>query len=87
MIAPQVDADIRDSIRSISDNHGISDRNEYDQLIAYTANFTEEEKKLWLESTKGAKNATEAIQMYEAALAKAKQEANETGISMLNIQY
>ena len=85
LIAPQVDADIRDSIRSISDNHGISDRNEYDQLIAYTANFTEEEKKLWLESTKGAKNATEAIQMYEAALAKAKQEANETGISPLSI--
>lgn len=87
LIAPQVDADIRDSIRSISDNHGISDRNEYDQLIAYTANFTEEEKKLWLESTKGAKNATEAIQMYEAALAKAKQEANETGISLCYVEH
>jgi len=87
LIAPQVDADIRDSIRSISDNHGISDRNEYDQLIAYTANFTEEEKKLWIESTKGAENATQAIEMYEAALVKAQQTANETGISMLNIQY
>lgn len=79
LIAPQVDADIRNSIRSISDNHGISDRNEYNQLIAYTADFTKEEKRLWLESTKGAKNATEAIEMYEAALEKAQQQANETG--------
>lgn len=82
LIAPQVDADIRNSIRSISDNRGISDRNQYEQLIAYTANFTEEEKKLWLESTKSAENATEAIEMYEAALAKAQQTANEAGISL-----
>lgn len=73
------------SIRSISDDHGISDRNEYDQLIAYTADFSEEEKKLWLESTQGAKNATEAIEMYEAALAKAQQTANESSNSQTSI--
>ena len=85
LIAPQVDADIRNSIRSISDDHGISDRNEYNQLIAYTADFTEEEKKLWLESTKGTKNATEAIKMYEAALTKAQQTADKSGNSQISI--
>lgn len=67
------------SIRSISDNHGISDRNQYTELIEYTKDFTDEEKKLWLESTQGAENATQAIEMYEAALVKAQQTANETG--------
>ena len=85
LIAPQVNADIRNSIRSISDDHGISDRGQYAGLIEYTKDFTEEEKKLWLDSTKGAENATQVIGMYEAALKEAQQTTNGAGISPLSI--
>lgn len=70
------------SIRSISDNHGISDRDQYTQLEEYTKDFTDEQKQLWLEVTKGAENATRAIEMYEAALSDAQQQANETPVSL-----
>lgn len=70
---------ILQSIRDISDDHGISDRNQYAELIEYTKDFTDEEEKLWLEATKGAKNATQAITMYEAELAKARQTVNGSG--------
>ena len=73
------------SIRSISDNHGISDRDQYTQLEEYTRDFTDEQKQLWLEVTQGAKNATEAIEMYEDALSDAQQTANETPVSPLTI--
>ena len=63
------------SIRSLSDEHGISNRDEYVQLEEYTKDFTDEQKNLWLEATQGAENATQAIEAYESALSDTQQQS------------
>ena len=59
------------SIRQITDDHGIANRNEYQKLNEYTKNFTSAQAELWLEATLGAHDAEEAIRLYETALAEA----------------
>ncbi len=68
---------LQNSIRQISDDHGISDRDQYSDLAEYTKDFTVAQAELWLEATKDAENATQAIEMYETKLAEAKNLANE----------
>ena len=64
-----------DSLRQITDDEGYAARfmynREYDELLDFTKDFTVEQQELWLESTRGAENATDAVQRFEDALASA----------------
>ena len=73
---------LENSIRQITDDHGLSDREEYADLSEYTKDFTAEQAKLWLEATLGAENATQAIEMYEAALADVTEAVRSTPLSI-----
>lgn len=59
---------LQHSIRQITDDRGLADRKQVSELNEYTKDFTLSQVELWLEATKGAENATQAIEMYEAAL-------------------
>ena len=74
------------SIRQISDDHGIADRKQVAELTDYTKDFTQSQAELWLESTQDAKNATQAIEMYENALKKAKEESLVTPTISSSVQ-
>ena len=69
---------INSKVTSISDE-GIETRvfdlEGIEELNDFTKEFTSKEVELWLEATQGARNATEAIEMYKKAL---KDAANET---------
>lgn len=67
---------LKDSIRLITDDHGITDRDEYSYLMNEIdfQSFTQEQAELWLEATSGAQNATEAVQKYKDALAEQEDE-------------
>ncbi|MCM1233960.1 MAG: hypothetical protein NC489_27960 [Ruminococcus flavefaciens] len=65
---------LQNSIRRLADDHGIADRNQIAELNEVTKDFTDSEIEVWLEATQGAKNATEAIQMYKAAISATEQE-------------
>ncbi len=58
-----------------SGNH--VDAEDHKRLQEYTEGFTTAQVELWLEATRGAENATQAIDMYKAALAEAKESAKE----------
>ncbi len=73
--------ELQNSIRQITDDHGISDREESIKLTEFTKEFTTAKEKLWLEATHGAENATQAIEMYEAKLAETLEKNNKTKIS------
>ena len=62
---------LEQSIRDITDDHGISDRKQYAELSELTGNFTKKQAELWLEATRGAENAQQAARMYHEALEKA----------------
>lgn len=59
---------LRNSLRQITDDHGIADREEYSELYEFVKIFNEKEVELWLEATLGAENATDAINRYKEAL-------------------
>lgn len=61
---------LQNSLRQITDDHGIADRDEYTTLINYTKDFTAEQTELWLKATQGANGAADAIKRYEQELAK-----------------
>ena len=69
------------SIHQITSEYGIEDREQVAELTKYTKDFTLSQVELWIESTQGAENATQAIEMYEHALNNTKKSANETPIS------
>ncbi len=75
LIRSTVDVDFNRSLRTLSDNHGITDRTQYAWLTEQTAGFTDEQKKLWLETTRGAENAAQAVAKYQARLAQPPQTA------------
>ena len=86
IIADEKDANkrLQNSIESIahgsdyytsSGNH--VDAEDHKRLQEYTEGFTTAQVELWLEATRGAENATQAIDMYKAALAEAKESAKE----------
>jgi chromosome segregation ATPase len=50
------------------------DSDEYKKLEKYTKDFSIDQVNTWLEVTKGAKNATEAIELYEAELQEIQSE-------------
>ena len=72
---------LADSIRQITDDHGISDRDEYSKLNDYTKDFTLKQTEYWLEFTYGAENASQAIDMYEAKMANIKPLAFSSALS------
>lgn len=74
---------LQNSIRQITDDHGISDLEEYSTLSEYTKDFTQAQVELWLEATLGAENATQAVKMYEEAIEVAKN-ADENPISLFD---
>ena len=63
------------SLRQITDDEGYAARfmynREYDELLDFTKDFTVEQQELWLEATRGAENAAQAIEMWKAKLAEA----------------
>lgn len=59
---------LQNSLRQLADDHGITDRDEYETLINYTKDFTAEQAELWLKATQGANDAADAIRKYEEAL-------------------
>lgn len=63
---------LQNSIRQLTDDHGITDREEYSYLMGEIdfQSFTQAQAEMWLEVTLGARNAAEAVRMYEDALAK-----------------
>lgn len=73
---------LNNSLRQITDDHGISDREEYAKLEEYTKDFNQSQADLWLEVTLGTENATEAIKKYEEALQTIP---NETDILFADI--
>lgn len=77
---------LKDSIRSITDDHGITDRDEYSYLMNEIdfQSFTQEQAELWLEATSGAQNATEAVQKYKDALAEQEDKDPITFSSVLS---
>lgn len=66
------------SLRRLSDDHGISDRGEYEKLARYTKNFTGEQWNVWFEVTDGIQDADKAIQAMTNSLAEM---SNETALS------
>ncbi|MDE6602237.1 MAG: hypothetical protein K2K90_08760 [Lachnospiraceae bacterium] len=62
---------LEQSIRTIADSHGITDRDQYASLSETVESFTVKEAELWLEATRGAENAEQAARMYGDALEKA----------------
>ena len=70
---------MQNSITQItSKGFGAFDLKDLADLKDYTKDFTLDEIELWLEATLGAKNATDAVEMYKKALENAKDAANET---------
>ena len=65
---------LKTSIRTITAEHGKTNREDYTALIQYTKEFNQEQTMAWLEATRGAENATRAIEMYENKLAKQNKE-------------
>ncbi len=61
---------LQNSIHMITDDHGIADREESAYLSEYTNRFTQAQAELWLETTREAHNAAEAVRMYENRLAE-----------------
>ncbi len=70
---------LTNSIRSITDNHGITDREQYSYLMNEIdfESFTQEQAKLWLTSTLSAENAADAVKQFKDALAAAESEGKE----------
>ena len=62
------------SLRKLSDDHGISDRGEYEKLARYTKNFTGEQWNVWFEVTDGIQGADKAIQAMTNSLAEMSKE-------------
>lgn len=64
---------LQNSIRRITDDHGQRDHEAYKYLESEVDfnNFTQEQAEFWLEATLGAENATQAVEMYKAALEEA----------------
>lgn len=74
---------LQHSIRQITDDRGLADRKQVSELNEYTKDFTLSQVELWLEATKGAENATQAIEMYEAALLDTNNmESDDTPVSL-----
>ena len=71
----EVSEQLNNSLRSIATQNGLYHFDEVEdgfiRLQSYTQGFSEKQAKLWLEVTNGAKTATEAIKMYEAAQTQA----------------
>lgn len=61
---------LQNSIRKITDDHGQTDRGAYKYLESEVDfnSFTQAQVELWLKATLGAENATQAVEMYKAAL-------------------
>ena len=66
------------SLRQITDDEGYAARfmynREYDELLDFTKDFTVEQQEFWLEATRGAENAAQAIEMWNAKLAEMKED-------------
>lgn len=84
---------LQNSIRQLTDDHGITDREEYSYLMGEIdfQSFTQAQAEMWLEVTLGARNATEAVRMYEDAIAESSDNPSPTlsissTISQLNTQ-
>lgn len=71
------------SLRRLSDDHGISDRGEYEKLARYTKNFTGEQWNVWFEVTDGIQGADKAIQAMTNSLAEMSKETSLSDISSL----
>ncbi len=69
---------LHNSIRQITDDRGISNREEYAELYELTKNFTSDEAEFFIAATRGAHNATEAIRMYNEALKEASSHSDST---------
>lgn len=66
----------------ISGSYGtFSNQHDLDVIAHYTKDFSNEQKEAWIVATQGAKNATEAIQKYEASLEEAIKTSKELAIS------
>lgn len=74
---------LRNSIRQITDDHGITDRSEYAYLMGEVDfdSFTQAQVELWLEATRGAENASQAIEMYKTKLAEINANADSVSFS------
>lgn len=61
---------LRNSIRQITDDHGMQNREEYAYLMGEVDfdSFTQAQAELWLEATLGAENAADAVQKWKDAL-------------------
>lgn len=75
------------SLRSIYDNHGLTDRDAYsndeygyEKLQEYTSKLTPEQKELWMVTTAGIHNAKQAIDAFEAKLEETGQQLQEDSI-------
>ncbi len=73
---------MQNSIRQISDDHGMTDREQYAELANFTKDFTLSEAELWLEVTRGAENAAQAVEMYKAKLIELKTAAVPSPLSI-----
>ena len=73
---------LQNSIRQITDDHGIADREQTAELTECTKDFTASEIELWLQATLGAQNATQAMAMYKKALADAKEASASTPLTI-----
>lgn len=69
------------SIRTISDERGIVNREDYEMLEEYTKDFNESETNTWLEVTKGINSAEEAIRAYERAQKNIIESSTFTGFT------
>ena len=67
-LSDNVNRNLSNSLRQLADDHGITDRDEYETLINYTKDFTAEQAELWLKATQRANDAADAIRKYEEAL-------------------
>lgn len=65
---------LKTSFRLLADDHGIADRAEYEYLLSNTKDLTLAQIDLWLEATRRAENAAQAIEMWKVKLAEMKDE-------------
>lgn len=70
---------LKNSIRKLTDDHGMTDRESYTYLVEEVDfdNFTLQQAELWLKATQGAENAKQAVEMYKAELDKAAKADNQ----------
>lgn len=66
---------LQNSLRSITDDHGISNRDDYSKLEEYTKDFNVEQIETWKSVTLGIKDADKAIQAYEEHLKQVAEES------------